>query len=137
MKTPITPSAVNLMWKQLNEICRPSNCDVRTQSNNKRDQFHSLSALQLVANVSIQLLILDLCMSFGFTTIVIAALMDAKDVEGSDELKINSHEASWLGNGCHEVEGSTVTNCHGLVIMSRNGGGRGDVDEQSRSVTVW
>ena len=91
----------------------------------------------MVANVAIQLLVLDLCMSFGFTTIVIAALMDAKDVEGSDELKINSYEASWLGNGCYEVEGSTVTNCHGLVILSRTGGEKRDVDEQSRSVTVW
>jgi hypothetical protein len=71
----------------------------------KSYQFHSFSPLQLVANVAIQLLILDLCMSFGFTTIVIAALMDAKTVEGSDEMKINSREASWLGNGCHEVEG--------------------------------
>jgi hypothetical protein len=93
--------------------------------------------LQLVANVAIQLLVLDLCMSFGFTTIVIAALMDAKDVEGSDELKINSSEASWLGNGCHEVVGSTVTKFHVLVIMSRTGGERRDVDQQSRSVTVW
>jgi hypothetical protein len=59
----------------------------------------------MVANVAIQLLLLDLCMSFGFTTIVIAALMDAKDVEGSDELKINAYEASWLGNGCHGVDG--------------------------------
>jgi hypothetical protein len=92
--------------------------------------------LQLVANVATQLLVLDLCMSFGFTTIVIAALMDAKAVEGSDELKINSYEASWLGNGCHVLEGSTVTKCHGLVIMSRTGGERRVVDRQSRSVTV-
>ena len=76
-------------------------------------------------------------MSFGFTTIVIAALMDAKDVEGSDELKINSSEASWLGNGSQEVEGSTVSKCHGLVTMSRTGGERWVVDQQSRSVTVW
>jgi hypothetical protein len=54
--------------------------------------------LQLVANFATQLLVLDLCMSFGFTTIVIAALMDASDVEGSEKLRINSHEASWLGN---------------------------------------
>jgi hypothetical protein len=53
--------------------------------------------LQLLANVATQLLVLDLCMSFGFTTIVIAALMDAEDVEGNEELKINSYEASWLG----------------------------------------
>ena len=76
-------------------------------------------------------------MSFGFTTIVIAALMDARGVEGSDELKINSNEASWLGNGCHEVEGSIVTKCHGLVTMSRTGGERRGVDQESRSVTVW
>ena len=75
-------------------------------------------------------------MSFGFTTIVIAALMDNKDVDESDELRINSAEASWLGNGYHQVEGSTVTKCHGLV-MSRTGGERRDVDQQSRSVTVW
>jgi hypothetical protein len=93
--------------------------------------------LQLVANVAIQLLVLDLCMSFGFTTIVIAALMDAKDVEGSDELKINSREASWLGNGCHDLDGSTVTKCHGLVTMSQTEGERLDVDQQSLSVTVW
>jgi len=62
-----------------------------------------------VANVAVQLLMLDLCMSFGFTTIVIAALMDTKDEEGSDELKINGREASWLGNECYEVEGSTDT----------------------------
>ena len=65
--------------------------------------------LQLVANGAVQLLVLDLCMTYGFTTIVITALMDAKGEEGSDELKINSREASWLGNGCHELEGSTVT----------------------------
>ena len=79
--------------------------DSRSRQSNKRYQFQSLSPLQLVANVAIQLLLLDLCMSFGFTTIVIAALMDGKDVEATDDLKINSHEASWLGNGSHEVEG--------------------------------
>jgi len=55
--------------------------------------------LQVLANVAIQLLVLDLCMSFAFTTIVIAALLDAKD---DQDLSINSSEASWLGKttGC-------------------------------------
>jgi hypothetical protein len=81
--------------------------DSSSGQSDKLYQFQSLSALQLVANVAVQLLVLDLCMSFGFTTIVIAALMDAEDVEGSDELKINGYEASWLGNGCQEVEINT------------------------------
>jgi len=93
-----------------------------------------------VANVAVQLLVLDLCMSFGFTTIVIAALMDAKDVEGSDELKINSREASWLGNGCHEVEGSTVTvwqQYHGLEGKDRMLIPSHEVSRFGNNVTEW
>jgi hypothetical protein len=85
-----------------------------------------------VANVATQLLVLDLCMALGFNTIVIPALMDAKDVEGSDELKINSYEASWLGNGCRGLEGSIVTNFHFLVTMSLAGAGRRDVDRVTK-----
>jgi hypothetical protein len=44
------------------------------------------------------MLALDLCMSFAFTTIVIAALLDVKEADGKEGLSINSNEASWLGN---------------------------------------
>jgi hypothetical protein len=54
--------------------------------------------LQVLANLAIHLLVLDLCMSFAFTTIVIAALLDAKEADGKEGMSINSNEASWLGN---------------------------------------
>jgi hypothetical protein len=86
----------------------------------------SNNILQLLANVATQLLVLDLCMSFGFTTIVIAALMDDGHVEGSDELRINSYEASWLGNAVMKWRESRgvdqVMMSHGVVIMSLTGG---------------
>jgi hypothetical protein len=62
--------------------------------------------LQVLANLAIHLLVLDLCMSFAFTTIVIAALLDAKDGDGKEELSINSNEASWLGNTNREMQKS-------------------------------
>jgi hypothetical protein len=59
--------------------------------------------LQVLANLAIHLLALDLCMSFAFTTIVIAALLDVKESGGKEELSINSNEASWLGNTLNEL----------------------------------
>jgi hypothetical protein len=59
--------------------------------------------LQVLANLAIHLLALDLCMSFAFTTIVIAALLDVKESGGKEGLSINSNEASWLGNTLNEL----------------------------------
>jgi hypothetical protein len=61
--------------------------------------------LQVLANVGIQLLVLDLCMSFAFTTIVIAALLDAEE---DQDLSINSLEASWLGKTIIRQEGKPL-----------------------------
>jgi hypothetical protein len=43
-------------------------------------------------------------MSFAFTTIVIAALLDAKETDGKEQLSINSKEASWLGNTIEGIQ---------------------------------
>ena len=47
---------------------------------------------QILANVAANLLVLDLCMAITFTTILIAATLNAKD-----DLSIDEHQASWLG----------------------------------------
>jgi hypothetical protein len=49
--------------------------------------------LQILANIATNLLVLDLCMAIAFTTVLIAATLDA---EG--DLSINEDQASWLGN---------------------------------------
>ena len=49
-------------------------------------------ALQILANVAANLLVLDLCMAIAFTTILIAATLNAKD-----DISIDEDEASWLG----------------------------------------
>jgi hypothetical protein len=49
--------------------------------------------LQILANIATNLLVLDLCMAIAFTTVLIAATLDAKD-----DLSINEDQASWLGN---------------------------------------
>ena len=48
---------------------------------------------QFIANFSCHLLVLDLCMSYSFTTIVIAALMDVT----GEGFTIDTDQASWLG----------------------------------------
>ncbi|KAJ9579588.1 hypothetical protein L9F63_004773, partial [Diploptera punctata] len=48
---------------------------------------------QILASISCHLLVLDLCMSYSFTTIVIAALLDS-----TDDLKLDADQASWLGS---------------------------------------
>jgi hypothetical protein len=47
---------------------------------------------QILANVAANLLVLDLCMAITFTTVLIAATLNAKD-----DLSIDEHQASWLG----------------------------------------
>jgi hypothetical protein len=53
---------------------------------------HILRVFQILANVAANLLVLDLCMAIAFTTILIAATLNAKD-----DLIIDEHQASWLG----------------------------------------
>jgi hypothetical protein len=47
---------------------------------------------QVLANVASNLLVLDLCMAIAFTTIIVAATLNAKD-----DLSIDEYQASWLG----------------------------------------
>ncbi|KAJ4449191.1 hypothetical protein ANN_00588 [Periplaneta americana] len=54
---------------------------------------------QVVANIASYLLILDLCTSYSFPTVVIAALMD-----GEEGITITQSEASWLGSIAYIVE---------------------------------
>jgi hypothetical protein len=48
--------------------------------------------LQILANIAVNLLMLDLCMAIAFTTVLIAATLNAEN-----DLSINEDEASWLG----------------------------------------
>jgi hypothetical protein len=75
--------------------------------------------LQVLANLAIHLLVLDLCMSFAFTTIVIASLLDAKEADGKEELSINSNEASWLGNTIKLIHKLSI-NSHEAYWLSNN-----------------
>lgn len=68
--------------------------------------------LQVLANVAIQMLVLDLCMSFAFTTIVIAALLDANE---DQDLSINSSEASWLGKSIMRHKPLVQSECELLI----------------------
>ena len=52
--------------------------------------FYAL--FQILANVAANLLVLDLCMAIAFTTILIAATLNAKG-----DLSIDEDQASWLG----------------------------------------
>lgn len=65
--------------------------------NSKQSPFASSSVRsklpQILANVASNLLVLDLCMAIAFTTVLIAATLDAKD-----DLSINENQASWLGS---------------------------------------
>ncbi|PSN40580.1 hypothetical protein C0J52_10775 [Blattella germanica] len=54
---------------------------------------YRVRAPQVLANVTANLLMLDLCMAIGFTTVLIAAILHA-----SQGLSISDTEASWLGS---------------------------------------
>ncbi|KAJ4449190.1 hypothetical protein ANN_00587, partial [Periplaneta americana] len=70
----------------------------------------------VLANISVHLLLFDLCIAYSFPTVIIAALMDAE--EG---ITVNHDEASWLGKNIFASPSRSDVLTSGILHIGRQG----------------